>query len=136
MLVLEVINQVIIPNVKVLQELDSNPGSVSKALKRVLDTSVRHLVENPTWLQELSTKQTFYWGLVTSCCSKVKVVADHLEWISKYRYIIIQMSKIFTLCLDCKEKSEDWNTNLPSEDIKLVISEFPINCCSKYQCLP
>lgn len=121
-IIVEVIYGVIIPDPKVLQELEFNPGSDSENFKAILEMSYRHLRKNRTWLQEPSTKQTFCWGIVTSCCSRITIVHEHFQWL-KYRFIVMQLCKIFTVCLDHNEISKDRSTTiqrLPSENMKLV----------------
>ena len=82
-----------------------NPNSVLKHC-------VAYLCKDLGWLQALSAKQAFCWGLVTPYCSRIHVVPDHFEWLHTYIYVITELSKIFITYCTTKEVSED-----SSEDV-------------------
>lgn len=53
-------------------------------LKTLLSESIKLLKNNLRWLTSLSNKQRFCWGILTSCCTKISISAERLDWVSQY----------------------------------------------------
>lgn len=98
-LVLAVVQKEVIPELKDLQGAES----VSNAtLHSVLREMVSTLWKDLSWLQALTTKQQFYWGIVASCCGKIPITAKQLDWVHTYGFFIKQLGYMYTAY--CREK--------------------------------
>ena len=122
LLILTILHQEVIPEFKALQELESNSA---RNFRAVLKYSIDYLRRDLGWLQALTAKQAFCWGLVTSCCSRVRVVPDHFEWLHNYSYVISELSKIFNAYCTGKKLSEEESVivNVFPEDVELNHSD-------------
>ena len=83
----------IIPESKALQGTQT---ITNNSLHSALQLTVPHLRGDLSWLQDLSTKQRFCWGLVAACCAKIPVAQDHFDWVHSYSYVIGQLGYLFT----------------------------------------
>ncbi len=109
-LILGVVCQEVIPDFKVLQDLESNTGKTSQTFKKVIKHSVDHLKLCSS--QDLTAKQTFCWGLVASSSSHVHVTDDNFEWLHNYSYVISELGKLFNTYCDGK-----WTHRLIIDDL-------------------
>ena len=91
-LVLDVLKKEIVPEFKVLQGEESLSNA---AITNIIKKSVTELCRNLEWLTTVSPKQGFCWGIVASCCCKVPVRKDSLEWVQDYDYLINQLCHIY-----------------------------------------
>ena len=105
LLIVSVLHDDIFPGFKVLDNvLDSHSSQNHKA---VLEFSITYLCENLSLVQVPTAKQAFCWGLVSSCCSRVRVVPEHFEWLHNYSYVISELSKIFNAYCTGKKLSKE-----------------------------
>ena len=74
----------------------------------VLHLIVTTLCEDPSWLQALSMKQQFCWGIITSCCGKIPISKEHFMWAYLYNSAITCLAGIYNFY--CKWKGK---TNYP-----------------------
>ena len=87
--------QEVLPEFKIIEKLRTKSGDSEEYFKNTLKMSVENLCTISDWGQPPSAKQTFCWGLVTSCCSRIHVDRDHFEWLYKYSYVIHELLKVF-----------------------------------------
>ena len=58
-------------------------------------------------LHELSSRLTFCWGVISSCCSKT-LVSDSFEWITSYSRVIRQLGRVYgTYCRQRELKNSE-----------------------------
>ncbi len=122
-LILRVLYQEVIPEFKVLQDLDSNTGTTSRMFKDIIKYSIDYLCKSLSWVQALTAKQTFCWGLVASSSSRVHVTAENFEWLHSYSYVISELGKLFNTYCTGKKLSENQC---------VIINSLPddiANCC-------
>lgn len=112
-LVLGVLQKEVIPEFKVLQGLDTAIGADFQA---VLQTAVNTLCKNLSWARSLSTKQKFCWGLVASCCSKINIGKDSLDWVHSYDKVLRQVGYIFNVYCTGRKLTESKS---------IIIEHFP-----------
>ena len=91
-LVLDVLKKEVIPEFKVLRGEESLSNAT---IANIIKKSVTELVRNLDWLTGVSPKQSFCWGIVASCCCKVPVGRESLEWVQDYDYFINQLCHIY-----------------------------------------
>ena len=91
-LVLDVLKKEVIPEFKVLRGEESLSNAT---IANIIKKSVTELVRNLDWLTGVSPKQSFCWGIVASCCCKVPVRRESLEWVQDYDYLINQLCHIY-----------------------------------------
>lgn len=94
----------------------------------MLHFAVTTLRKDLTWLQALTTRQRFCWGIVANCCSKIPISDDQFEWVDSYSYVISQLGQIFFTYCSSKQLPEDERVlstkppqdvlHSPCEDIK------------------
>ena len=107
LLILTVLQQEVIPEFINLLEIEANTGNNGQVLRAVFKYCIDHICED-LHVHSLTPKQTFCWGLVASCCSRVCVVPDDFEWLYDYSYVITELSGIFrTYCTGKKLSEED-----------------------------
>ena len=106
-LILRVLYQEVIPEFKVLQDLDSNKGKTGQLFKAIIKYSIDYLCKSLSWLQGLTTKQTFCWGLVASSSSRVHVTAENFDWLRNYSYVISELGKLFNNYCTRKKLSDN-----------------------------
>ena len=117
--------QEVVPEIKALQ---GSKAVVDNNLLVVLNIVVDTLCQDLSWLQALTTRQRFCWGIVACCCSKIPISSDHFEWTHTFSYIISQLGHIFHAYCSSKDLPEDERVlsskplqdilHSPSEDIK------------------
>ena len=116
----------IIPELKALQGAESVS---SNALRPVLQGTVSTLCRDLSWLQALTTKQRFCWGIVASCCGKIPTTAEHFDWVHTYSFLINQLGHLYnSYCIGKKLPQDECLlsagalpqevTHSPSEDIR------------------
>ncbi len=107
-LILRVLYQEVIPEFKVLQDLDSNTGTTSRMFKAIIKYSIDYLCKSLSWVQgRLKAKQTFCWGLIASSSSRVHVTAENFDWLHSYSYVISELGKLFNTYCTGKKLSEN-----------------------------
>ncbi len=105
-MILLVLHQEVIPEFKTLQDLESTTGP-SRIFKAIIKYSIDYLCKSLSWLQALTAKQSFCWGLVASCSTRIRVTSDNFDWLHNYSYIISELSKLFNTYCTGKKLSED-----------------------------
>ena len=80
---------------------DLNPS-----LCTVLYIIINLLCKNLSWLQALSPKQRFSWGIVASFCAKIPISSDQFEWIHSYWYVIKQLGLIYKAYCERQQLTE------------------------------
>ena len=68
---------------------------------------VTTLAQDLSWLQVLTTKQSFYWGIIASCCEKIPITEKKLEWVHLYESLITCLGHIYNSYCKCKRFSVD-----------------------------
>jgi len=123
-LVLEVLQKEVVPEIKNL-EGDKTISSIYG----VLDVTVTTLCRDLSWLQILTMKQQFCWGIIASCCETIPVAKEQLQWIHSYEFLITTLGNIYNSycagkklpadkCLVLLEGFPDEIAYSPSEDIR------------------
>ena len=59
------------------------------------------------WLQSLTTRQIFYWGIIASCCEKIPIAKEQFACVQLYGSAISCVGKIYNLYCQWKELPED-----------------------------
>lgn len=113
-LVLAVVQRGVIPDIKALQ---GEEFVSSSSLYSMLHLTVTILCKDLSWLQALSMKQQFCWGIIASCCAKIPISEKHLEWVLLYESVITCLSRIYNLYCTWKE--------LPKDKCLLSADEYP-----------
>ena len=89
-LVLNVISQEITPDLSAQRD-----QKVNENFKAVLREPLEVLRGSHSWKPNLSPKQMFCWGVISSCCSKIIVLREKFDWLHFYSSIIIDLSEVF-----------------------------------------
>ena len=63
---------------------------------------VTSLSQDLSWLQTLTTRQSFYWGIIATCCEKIPITEKHFDWVYLYESAIRNLGLIYNSY--CKEK--------------------------------
>ena len=114
--------QEVVPEIKALQ---GSKAVADNNLHPVLHFAVNTLRKDLTWLQALTTRQRFCWGIVANCCSKIPISSDQFDWADSYSYVISQLGQIFYSYCSSKQLPEDERvlSNKPPEDVHLSPGE-------------
>ena len=114
--------QEVIPELSTLQS-DENPA------QNVLTTASTRLQKDVSWIQALNPQQSFCWGIVATCCSKISssIITDNFDWIHSYDIIISQLGQIYASYCNGKNLPESERVladtlpqdiaHLPSDDV-------------------
>ena len=123
---MSVLNKEVIPEFKLLQDLESAPAGSN--FFKILQEAVNTLCRELSWTKSLTTKQKFCWGLVASCCSRLNISRDSLDWVHSYDKVLRQVGYIFNVYCNGRkftesqciimEKLPDEIANHPSEEIR------------------
>ena len=103
-LVLAVIQREVIPDVKALQREKFIPSS---PLYGLFQEMVNTLSQDFSWLLSLTVKQSFYWGIIASCCEKIPVTEKNFEWVHLYELVIKWLGNIYNSYCEWKKLQED-----------------------------
>ena len=115
-----------IPEFKVLQGEESLPDAT---VMNIVTRSVTELCKNLGWLTSVSPKQGFCWGIVATCCSKIPVRRDSLEWIQDYDYLINQLCHVYkAFCTGQGMRAEE-DRRLKEELPKQVLHDEDVKTC-------
>ena len=97
--------QVIVPECKSLQGID---GITDTLLESSLHMTVQFLTNDLCWLTNVTMKQSFCWGFIATCCSKVPISNKNFDWIYLYLKFIHQLCIIYsTYCNKQKVRESD-----------------------------
>ena len=102
-LVLSVIQREVIPGVKALQE----NFIFSCPLYSVIRVIVTTLSQDHSWLQSLSLKQEFHWGIIASCCEKIPITGKHFEWVHLFKSVVMRLCHVYSSYCHGKGLPED-----------------------------
>ena len=69
------------------------------------------LSQDLSWLQSLTAKQSFYWGILASGCEKIPM---QIESVHTYNFVITHLGHIYNSY--CKGKNLSENECLPSAE--------------------
>ena len=103
-IILRVLNKEVIPEFKVLQDLEAAPAGSN--FSKILQEAVNTLCKNLSWTRSLTTKQKFCWGLVSSCCSRLNISRDSLDWVHSYDKVLKQVGYIFNVYCNGRKLTE------------------------------
>ena len=117
-----------VPEIKVLQ----GEKNISSPYYGVLDVTVTTLCRDLSWLQTLTTKQRFCWGIIASYCRKIPIAKEQFDWVHSYKYLITHLGYIYSSycagkklseekCLLSAEGFPNEIVHSPSEDIRRYI---------------
>ena len=93
-------------------------GKVDSNFKQLITETVEFLQGNLSWLTSLSAKQRFCWGILSTCCSKIAIASDHLEWVYHYSTIFVDLQLGLVYTTYCTGKK------LPNEK-RIIVSQLP-----------
>lgn len=91
-----------VPERKVLQE----ENFTTSPLYTVLWEIVTMLGRDISWLQSLTTKQNFCWGIIASCYEKIPITNEQFEWVQLYESVITCVGGIYYSCYNYKQLQE------------------------------
>lgn len=128
-LVLAVVQREVVPEFKALQ---GQKSMSSGPLDSVLNETVTALSSDLTWMQALTTKQQLHWGIVASCCGKILITKDHLDWVHLYESATECLGSIYNSY--CKRKNLQGDKCLLSADeLPKEIAQSPSESVKKYE---
>lgn len=125
-LVLAVVQKVVVPELKNLQ----GDKMIPSPLYGILHVTVTTLCEDLSWLQTLTTKQQFCWGIVASCCEKIPVAKEQFDWIKLYKFLITNLGYIYKSYCTHKKLTEE--KCLLSAEFPQEIAHSPSEDIRKY----
>ena len=102
-LILQAVQREVVSEFKNLQ----GEKTISTPLYSVLHVVVTTLCKNFSWLKAITPKQQFCWGIVASCCEKIPVLKDRLDWVNLYNYLITHLGYIYKSYCAWKKLSEE-----------------------------
>ena len=102
----------------------------NSSLRSVLHMTVNFLALDLSWLTAVTMKQRFCWGFVATCCSKVPISVDSLDWIHTYYYLISQLGTIYSAY--CKAQMVSESYQLLTRGIPGIISSSPDEDVHRY----
>ena len=113
MLVLDVLCREVVPDLRTHmgQELDPN-------FKNLMQEIIHLLKGDLNWLTSLSTKQHFCWSILATCCFKMVVNKDNLEWVHLYGSVITSLELGLVFHSYCTSKKL-------SPEERVIINELP-----------
>lgn len=94
--------------------------------------AVSFLANDLKWLKSVTMKQHFCWGFVATCCSKVPISTDNLDWIHTYFYLVCQLGRIYSAY--CKVNRVTESHQLLKEGIPDTIASSKHEDILKYFC--
>ena len=124
-----VVQREVVPEFKALQ---GNMFVTSSPLYSVLHMTVGTLAQDLSWLQALTMKQDFYWGIIASCCEKILVTEEKLEWVDSYESVIACLGGIYISYCEKKKLPKD-NCLLCAEVYPQEIAQNPSGHIRKYE---
>ena len=101
-LVLAVVQREVVPEREVLQKEKLTASPLCNVLHEIVITLYKDL----SWLQSLTTKQNFYWGIIASCCEKIPIAKQQFEWVQLYEYVISCVGMIYNMYCKCEQLEE------------------------------
>jgi len=127
-LVLEVVRREVVPEVKDMQ----GEKTIASPLYSVLHVAVTTLCMDLSWLQVLTTKQRFCWGIIASCCKKIPVAKEQFDWVHSYKFVITHLGYIYNSYCAGKKLSEK-KCLLLAEGFPKEIAHSPSEDIRKYK---
>ena len=118
----------VVPERKVLQ----GEKFITSPLYYVLDEIVCILFTDLSWLQSLTTKQIFYWGIIASCCEKIPIAKEQFACVQLYGSTISCVGQIYNMYCQCKELQED-KCLLSGDGFPQEITLIPSDNIRKYE---
>lgn len=128
-LVLAVVRKEVVSEFKNLE----GEKTIPSPLYGVLHVTVTTLCKDISWLQTLTTKQWFCWGIVASCCEKIPVAKEQFDWIRLYKFLITHLGYIYNSYCVGKKVLEDKCLLLP-EGFPKEIAHISSEDIRKYKC--
>ena len=128
-LVLAVVQREVVPEFKALQ---GQKSMSSGPLDSVLHETITALCSDLTWMQALTTKQQLRWGIVASCCGKILITKEHLDWVHLYEFAIECLGSIYNSYCKRKKLQED-RCLLSADGLPKEIAHSPSESIKKYE---
>ena len=128
-LVLAVVQMEVVPEGKVLQ----GEKFITSPLYYVLDEIVIILFMDLRWLQSLTTRQIFYWGIIASCCEKIPIAKEQFACVQLYGSAISCVGKIYNMYCKWKELPEEDKCLLSGDGFSQEITLIPSDNIRKYE---
>lgn len=128
-LVLAVVQREVVPEIKALQ----GEKTISSPMYSVLHVTVTTLCKDLSWLQALTTKQRFCWGIIASCCGKIPVAKEQFDWVHQYKFLITHLGYIYNSYCAGKKLPEE-KCLLSTESFPQEIAHSPSEDIRKYEC--
>ena len=97
-----------------------------------LQGAVNTLSKNLSWLKELTTKQRFCWGLVSSCCSKINISRENLDWVHKNNKVLKQVGYVYNVYCSGRQLTE--NQCIIIEQLPEEVTKHPNEDIRRYTC--
>ena len=106
--------QELIPETSVLMEELMGEQS----LRFLIDHSVTTICNGIGSLNDISSRTSFCWGVLASCCSRIPV-SDTFEWVRLFTYAIDQLGRVYGMYCELHQLSENgialFEDSLPSD---------------------
>lgn len=92
--------------------------SIWPTFATVLEEAVFKLCKAVTSVnsETITLQESFLWGLVASCCSRINVDRDNLDWVYRYNQVLKQIGSIFQVYS---------NENDLSDGQFIIIQDYP-----------
>lgn len=105
-------------------------GTLSDPMKYILEKCVTVICRGIGSLNDLSSRLSFCWGVVASCCEKMPI-SDNFDWINSYLPVVSQLSRIYGTYCNSKGIEED-QCILKKENLPADITECPFQDVKKF----
>ena len=127
-LVLTVIQMEMVPESKGLQEEKFTTSPLYTVLREIVTMLGRDI----SWLQSLTTKQNFCWGIIASCYEKIAITKEQFEWVQLYESVITCVGEIYHLCYHYEQLQEE-KCLLSADGFPQEIAPIPSANIKKYE---
>ena len=92
-------------------------------MKFLLKHCVDSICKGLDSLHDLSSRLTFCWGIVSSCCQKMPLT-ENLDWISIYYSVIDQLGRIYSVYQSTQDAG-DTRSVLTEDSLSSDVTECP-----------
>ena len=130
-LVLEVVQREVVPEFK---DLQGEKSISSRPLDSMLHETVAKLCNDLSWMQALTTKQQFCWGIIASCCGKIPINKEHFGWVHLYGSVVRRLGCIYNSYCKGNKLPED-KCLLSADGFPKEIAHSPSESIRKYDLL-
>ena len=104
----------------------------STSLHSALHLTVTTLCKDFSWLKVLSTKQSFCWCIIASCCENIPIAKEQFGWVQLYEHVIACLVNIYNSYCKRKKLTES-KCPLLTDGFPQEITHSPSDNIRKYE---